>query len=136
MANYGNEDFKDVYKPGRFRFKSRRALSGFRDYMRGTSLKGVRTEYPAPVPEQISRRGRANEIYADSKLAKQKHLARLERMLGIIVSAEALIFGLVLFSGNLTGMAINNLTRSDANISGAVLFIIGVAGILLLLRRK
>ncbi len=127
MADY-NEDFKDVYKPGRFRFKSRASPQGpIKSYMR-------ETPYPASVPEPVSRRGRANEIYADSKLAKQKHLARLERMLGAIVSAEALVFGLVLFSGNLTGMATGNLTKSDANISGAVLFVIGVIGILLSLQ--
>lgn len=133
MAEYGDEDFKDVYKPGRFRFKSRRALSRFRDYMRGTPLKGVRTEYPAPVPEPISKRRRLNEEY----LGPQQR--PLEKMLGMIVSIEALVFSIYLFSGNITGMATGNLTRSDANISGAALFIIGVAGILLSLlswRRK
>ena len=136
MANYG-EDFKDVYKPGRFKFKSRVSPQGpIREYMRGTPLKSVRTQYPAPVPEPISARRRLTEEYKDSKSFRQRHLARIERMLGIIISAEAFVLSLFLFSGNFTGMVISSLTRGDANIAGAVLFAIGVMGILLSLRSK
>ncbi|MBI4116381.1 hypothetical protein HY449_01415 [Candidatus Pacearchaeota archaeon] len=135
MTHYTDENFRDVYKSGRFRFKTRRAPR-IPDYMRGTSLKGLTTIYPAPVPEQISKRKRLTEYYKNSKLSRQKHSARLERILGTIVSAEALVFSLFLLSGNFTGMAISNLTRSDANISGAALFVIGVVGILIILKRK
>jgi len=80
-----------------------------------------------PVPEDIARK--IERIMRNIKRSKGTH--KLDDVLPLL----GIITGAFLLSGDLTGNAIANLTRTDANIAGAFAIIIGIVGLLVSRKR-
>lgn len=94
----------------------------------------MKTIYPKGwLPPVSSKRGRTSDY--SSKLTELIAKSRLEKKLGVV--AAALIGGsFVFFTPNITGNVIWGLPVGNTNSVGAVLFVLGVFGMLFCTRKK
>ncbi len=90
----------------------------------------------------ISLRSSPNLSKKDLEKGKRRKEGRLELLsdglsdkLKIIVSFGSVIAGGFFLSNKLTGFAVGNLSSLDANVTGVIMFVFGIFGLLLFLRK-
>jgi len=99
------------------------------------------TSYPqyggSPLPRIFSRshvRPSKRDL-EDRRKRREGTLESLAHKLRVLISFGSIISGGFFLSNKLTGFAIGNLSQSDANVTGVVLFVFGILGLLLFLRK-
>ena len=100
----------------------------------GTQKRKFVSVYAGSKPESYFGGGVISK-YARSKGNKKKEGGLADKTLAG-ASFAAIVGGLVYSFSTITGHAIGNLNVLDTNIMGTILFILGVAGLLVYLRRK
>jgi hypothetical protein len=70
----------------------------------------------------------------ENKLLKEESSSGLEKSLAV-VSLGSILAGIFLLTPNLTGNVVGNLTRNSTNIFGGLLFILGLVGTFLIIKR-
>ena len=71
----------------------------------------------------------------EGRKRKENALESLAHRLRVLVSFGSIAAGGFFLSNKLTGFAVGNLNSSDASIIGAVMFVFGIVGLLLFLRK-
>ncbi|MEK6760950.1 MAG: hypothetical protein AABX93_03435 [Nanoarchaeota archaeon] len=102
-------------------------------------LNGIAHKVIPYMPVSESKK-RANQRIIDLERSKRNRgLAQLardsSRTLDILLPSLGIIAGFFLLSGNITGNAIGNITRNDANLAGAFAIVVGIVGLLISRRR-
>jgi hypothetical protein len=70
----------------------------------------------------------------EGRKRKENALESLAHRLRVLVSFGSIVAGGFFLSNKLTGFAVGNLSLTDANITGVVMFALGISGLLLFLR--
>ncbi len=106
---------------------------GNRTSVKRRLLQAYQDQYPNENDNHIKKE---IEAYLKRNPESKQSGKTLEHKFISVIAGASIIIALFFLSSNLTGNVVGNLAKSDSNIIGAILFVLGIIGLFISFRRE